>query len=173
MGSEDARGRARRAELGRELVGQAGGLAVAHFSAGVLHVAIWGGRRQRGHVHAADGAGDAVAGGEVADELLVLVGVDAAQAMVHVEDVEALAGDAGAAAAVLDVQRGCRRQHQEGRGIRAAGDHEDHGGEKGVVCGAGRALEGSGAAGSPGAVSASNAWHVRSPPFRPLAPGAT
>ncbi len=163
VGSEDARSRAGRTELGRELVGQAGGLAVAHLSAGVLHVAVRRGRGQRGHVHAADGTGNAVAGREVANELLVLVGVDAAQAVVHVEHVETLAGDAGAAAAVLDVERGGCRQHQEGRGVRATGDHEHHGRAQGVVGAAGRALEGGG--GVSRAVSASNAWHVRSPPF--------
>ena len=165
VSSEDARSRAGRTELGRELIGQAGGLAVAHLSAGILHVAVRRGRGQRGHVHAADGTGNAVAGREVANELLVLVGVDAAQAVVHVEHVEALAGDAGAAAAVLNVERGGCRQHQEGRGVRAARDHEHHGRAQGVVGAAGRALEGTGGTGVSRAVSASNAWHVRSPPF--------
>ena len=74
MRGEDARGGAGRAELARELVGKARRLGIAHGAPGVLHVAVRL-RGKYGHVDAADGAGNAVAGGEVAHELLVLLGI--------------------------------------------------------------------------------------------------
>ena len=86
--------------------------------------------RELGHVHALDGAGDPEALGHRSDELLVLLRVDAPELMVHVKHVQALAGDAGLAAAVLDVELRGGRQQQHGRGVRAAGHHEDDGGEQ-------------------------------------------
>ena len=135
MGRADARGRARGAELLGELVGELGCSGVARLAAGVLHV-VGGLRGEGGDVEALDRAGDAVLRGEPAHELLVLVGIEAAQPMVDVEDVQALAGDPRRTAPVVDIECGGSRHHKQGRRIGTARDHEHDGCAQLVVDGA-------------------------------------
>ena len=155
VGGQDARGGARRAKLRGEGVCQAVCLAVAQLAAGVLDVAVRLGGKRR-HVRAADGAGNAVAIRQPADKLLVLLGVNAAQLVVDVQDVQALAGNAGGATAVVNVQGGGGGQHQQRRGVRAAGDHEHHGGAKLLVNAGARPLK----AAAPRRVAPRNARHL-------------
>ena len=123
---DDASGRAGASQLVGELVCKAGGSGVAQLAAGVLDVVTMG-RGKRRDVCADDRAGDAIAVGQLADVLLVLLGVEAAQLVVHVQDVQALARDAGVAAAVIDVERGVGGKPQQGRGVGTTRDHEDDG----------------------------------------------
>ena len=122
---EDPRRGARRPQLVRELGGQPRRLGVAQLAPRVLDV-VARSRRNLSDVHAPDGAGDPVATGEVAHELLVLLRVDAAQLVVHVQDVQTLARDARLTTAVLDVERRGCREHEQRRRVGAARDHEDH-----------------------------------------------
>ena len=91
-----------------------------------------------------------------ADKLLVLLGVNAAQLVVDMQDVQALAGNAGGATAVVNVQGGGGGQHQQRRGVRAARDHEHHGSAKLLVNAGARPLK----AAAPRRVAPRNARHL-------------
>ena len=121
VGGEDARRRAGAADGGRELVCQPRGGGVAHLAADVLHVVAAAGRQRR-DVGALHGDGQPVALGEGAHELLVLLGVDAAQAVELNDGRGVLAIEFGerrarfARAEVEDVRRGAVSELEAGIG---------------------------------------------------------
>ena len=159
VGSEDASGGARGADLFRQLVGELVRGRVACQPADVLDVAVADLGGELGDVDAAHRARDAVPGRQVANELLVLLGVDAAEQVVDVEHVQALAGDVRGPTGVVDVERGRGGEHEQGCGVGAARDHENDGRAELVVLPLARTLK---AATSSG-ISSRNAWHGGTP----------
>ncbi|BBH50959.1 hypothetical protein Pcatena_15460 [Parolsenella catena] len=79
------------------------------------------------------------------------------------QDVQALAGNDGLASAVDDVERGGGGQHEQGRGVCPARDHEHDGAPRLRPRAAAGSLEGLTVR-----ISAADAWQARSP--HPLGP---
>ena len=97
---EDARRGAGRAGLSRELAHVAARRGVAHITRGGLEVAP----AQIGEVGVLHAQGQPQALTQIAHEGLVAVGGFTAKMMVHMQHVQPLAGNAGAAAPVVDVE---------------------------------------------------------------------
>ena len=122
---QDPRRRSGAADLGAQLVGQLNGGGVTGEAARVLDVAVARGR-ELGHVNAAHVARDPETRGQLTDSFLILIGVQAPELVIHMEDVQALARDARLAPPVVDVERRGRGEHEQRRRVRAARHHEHH-----------------------------------------------
>ena len=105
------------------LAGQAPGKVVAHLAGGLLHVCPR--PNKRGNIDALRPTRNPELGTQVAHKRLVTVGLDAAQAVVHMEHAQVVALERARTKAVHEVDGSSRTAHEQCRGVRPPAHHQD------------------------------------------------